>query len=149
MKQIAAALAAVLALSCATARPHSEDSVRAALAQFSEALNSLDLNAISACLADDVTSFVPLRQAERVDGKPAVVEIFRRYIEATKATTSRTNFQPEDLQVSVSGDMAFTSFNVRSADQVARRTTIFRWNGSRWLIVHMHGSQMLRANVVK
>ena len=149
MKRIAAALAILLAVSCATTRTHTDASVRETLAGFMNVLNGLDLEGIASYFADDVRAFVPLRQAERVDGKPAVVEIFRRYVDVTKKTTSRTDIVPEDVVVDMSGDLAVVSFNVKRPDEVARRTLVMRWNGSRWLITHMHASQMQRANVVK
>lgn len=107
---------------------------------FMEALNSLDVDRMAAFFADDVTAFVPSAQAERVDGKPAVVEIFRRYVETTRKTTARTNLVPEDLAVDADRDVAIVTFNWRSPESVARRTFVFRWQGPRWQIVHFHAS---------
>ena len=84
-----------------------------------EALNALDLEEIAQYFADDITAFVPSAQAERAEGKAAVVEIFRRYVETTRATTARTNLVPEDLRIDVQGGAAVVSFHVRSADAVA------------------------------
>lgn len=108
-----------------------------------EALNRLDLEGMAGFFADDITAFVPQAQAERAEGKPAVVEIFRRYVETTRATTSRTNLVPEDLLIDVQGRTAIVSFHVRSADAVARRTFVFREQDGRWLISHFHASNFL------
>jgi uncharacterized protein (TIGR02246 family) len=110
---------------------------------FMEALNALDVKGMAKFFADDVTAFVPSAQPERAEGKPAVVEIFRRYVETTRATTSRTNLVPEDLLVDVRGRTAVVSFHVRSADAVARRTFVFHEQDGRWLITHFHASSFV------
>jgi ketosteroid isomerase-like protein len=107
---------------------------------FMEALNSLDVDRMAAFFADDVTAFVPNAQGERVEGKTALVEIFRKYAEATRKTTARTNLVPEDLEVDAGRDVAVVSFNLRSPDAVGRRTFVFRRQGSQWLISHFHAS---------
>ncbi len=108
-----------------------------------EALNALDVEGMAKFFADDVTAFVPSAQAERAVSKPAVVEIFRRYVETTRATTSHTNLVPEDLHINVVGEAAVVSFHVRSVDAVARRTFVFHAEDGRWLIPHFHASSFL------
>ena len=105
-----------------------------------EALNSLDVEGMAKYFADDITAFVPLAQPQRADDKPAVVEIFRRYVERTRTTTSHTNLVPEDLQIDVRGETAIVSFHLRSTDAVGRRTFIFHRQDGRWLIIHFHAS---------
>lgn len=90
--------------------------------------------------AEDVTAFVPTAQPDRVDGKPAVVGIFRRYVKTTRQTTARTDLVPEDLAVDVDGGTGIATFNIRKGETVSRRTFIFRNRGGRWLIVHFHAS---------
>lgn len=140
MQRPALLLLLLLTVACASTRPAPEASARAAMLDFLEALNSLDVDRMAAFFADDVTAFVPSAQAERVDGKPAVVEIFRRYAEATRKTTARTNVVPEDLAVDAGRDVAVVTFLWRSPDSVARRTFVFRRQGPRWRIVHFHAS---------
>jgi ketosteroid isomerase-like protein len=130
----------LLTTACASTPSASEASARTAMLDFMEALNSLDVDRMAAFFADDITAFVPSAQAERVDGKPAVAEIFRTYAEATRKTTARTNLVPEDLEVEADRDVAVVSFNLRSPDALGRRTFVFRRRGSRWLIVHFHAS---------
>ncbi len=108
-----------------------------------EALNGLDIEGMAKFFAEDITVFVPSAQAERAEGKPAVVEIFRRYVETTRATTSRTELVPEDLLIDVRGETAVVSFHVRSADAVARRTFVFHEEDDRWLITHFHASSFV------
>lgn len=145
MKRTGLLLLALLPLACAacvsvSTRTTDDAPVRAAMSGFMEALNSLDADRMATYFADDITAFVPLALGERVDGKAAVVEIFRRYSETTRKTTARTNIVPEDLRVERNGDIAIVTFNVRSPDQVLRRTFVFRRGPRGWLITHFHAS---------
>jgi uncharacterized protein (TIGR02246 family) len=135
-----------LAAACRTttplSKPGDEAAVRAAMNGFMDALNALDVDRMSSYFADNITSFVPLAQADRVEGREAVTRIFRNFVARTKPTTPRLNIVPEDVEVQVSGDLAFVSFNVRekSPDITRRRTFIFVRNDGRWLIRHAHAS---------
>jgi uncharacterized protein (TIGR02246 family) len=136
-----------LAAACSTtappvSRPGDEAAVRAAMNGFMDALNALDVERMSAFFADDITSFVPLAQADRVEGREAVTRIFRNFVAKTKPTTPRLNIVPEDMEVLVSGDLGVVSFNVRekSPDVTRRRTFVFVRSGNRWLIRHAHAS---------
>jgi len=146
MKQSAALLLILLATACASAPVPApspaagEAAVRETMNGFMDALNALDADRMATFFANDVTAFVPLAQAERVEGKPALVEIFRKYVERTRQTASSTQLVPEDVKVETSGDLALVSFNIRSEGSVLRRTFIFRHRGGRWLIVHFHAS---------
>src|SRR6185369_2107990 len=57
----------------ASASAQSTDSVavRAAMSEFLDALNALDVARMSADFADDITAFVPSAQVDRVEGKAA------------------------------------------------------------------------------
>lgn len=120
--------------------PATPDSVRGTLDGFLSALNALDVDRIASYFADDVTAFVPSAQAARVEGKPALVEIFRAYCETTRQTTPRTNIVPEDLAVDLAGSTAVVTFQVRLSESVARRTFVFQHRQGRWLISHFHAS---------
>lgn len=128
---------------CASTRSGSDDAgVRSAMNGFMDALNALDIGAMTSYFADDVTAFVPLRQAERVEGKAALVEIFRKYVDATKKVSPRTNLVPENMMITSSGDSGVVTFQVRSAERVNRRTFVFRRINGRWLIAHFHASDL-------
>lgn len=133
-------LVVFLAMACASAPVAGEASAREAMNGFMDALNALDVERMAAFFADDITAFVPTARADRVDGKPAVVEVFRQFVETTRKTTARLQLVPEDLEVDVEGETAIVTFNIRSAGSVLRRTFIFRHRGGRWLIVHFHAS---------
>ena len=142
MKQSAMLLLVLLMGACASAPAPVANvaSVREAMNGFMEALNALDVDRMSTFFADDITAFVPTAQADRVNGKPAVIEIFRQFVETTRKTTSRLELVPEDLEVDADDKTALVTFNVRSAGSVLRRTFVFRHQGGRWLIVHFHAS---------
>lgn len=142
MKHFAPLLLILLAMGCATAPAAREASVREAMNGFMAALNALDAERMAAYFADDVTAFVPTAQPDRVDGKPAVVEIFRKYVETTRQNTARTGLVPEDLAVNTGGDLGIATFNIRKEGIVLRRTFVFQKRGGRWLIVHFHASNV-------
>jgi uncharacterized protein (TIGR02246 family) len=138
---------ACLAAACSTTAPSlsragDEAAVRAAMNGFMDALNALDVERMSAFFADDITSFVPLAQADRVEGREAVTRIFRNFVAKTKPTTPRLNIVPEEMEVLVSGDLGVVSFNVREKSPAVtrRRTFVFVRHGDRWLIRHAHAS---------
>jgi len=120
-----------------------EAAVRAAHEGYMHALNALDVEGMAAYFADDITAFVPLAQADRVQGKPAVVRIFRNFVDRVKPATPKLNIVPEDVEVVVSGDLALLSFNVREPAATRRRTTVFARYGDRWLIRHFHASDFI------
>jgi len=62
---------------------------------FMDALNALDVDRMSAYFADDITGFVPLAQADRVEGREAMTRIFRNFVARTKPTTPRLNIIPK------------------------------------------------------
>jgi len=128
-----AVVACLLFVACASTAPN----VRTSMNGFMTALNALDLEAMSAYFADDVTAFVPAARAERVEGKAALVEIFRGYVAQQKTPTHLT---PEDLRVDVARDVAVVTFQIRNPAVTSRRTFVWRRYGNRWLIAHFHAS---------
>jgi ketosteroid isomerase-like protein len=104
-----------------------------------ERLNAQDLDGIAACLADDVTAFVPSAQPDRVNGKAALVEIFRNYVDPSLGPTHLT---PEDQEVVVNGKMALVTFNIRNPHVVSRRSFLYRWDAGSWKIIHFHASNI-------
>jgi len=131
------ALVALLLAGCATLPVNDETGVRAAMANFMDALNKLDGPRISACFAEDATAFVPVAQPQRANGRAAIDAIFRTYIDLQKGQT--TNLVPEDMTVQTSGDFALITFQI-VRPSTARRTFVFKRVGGRWLITHMHAS---------
>ena len=125
----------LLTLGCASARI---TDVREAQRAWMDALNSLDEERIIGAFADDATAFFPVVKAERLDGKAAIAAVFHDYVAGSK----KTNIVPEDLRVQQRGDLAIVTFNVHNPSAVSRRTFIWRWDGARWRIIHMHASNV-------
>lgn len=107
-----------------------------------EALNSLDEARIVDAFAEDATAFFPVVKAERLDGKAAIAAVFHDYVAASK----KTNIVPEELRVQQQGNVAIVTFNVHNPSAVSRRTFVWRLDGGRWRIVHMHASNVARAS---
>jgi len=115
------------------------------MAGFMSALNDLDAERMASFFAEHMTAFVPLAQADRVEGRAAVTQIFRNFVARTKPVTPRLNLVPEDLDVHVSGDLGVVTFNIRekAPDITRRRTVVFTRSGGRWLISHFHASDFV------
>lgn len=111
---------------------------------FMDALNRLDADGMAAFFAPDISAFVPVVQAERVEGKAAVDRIFRAFVERTRPTTARLSLVPEDLEVTSTSTLAVVTFNIRNsgAGVVRRRTFVWQRTGGRWLIRHFHASDL-------
>jgi ketosteroid isomerase-like protein len=120
----------------------SEGAVRAAMAGFIDALNTLDVARMDAALTDDVTAFVPSAQADEAVGRAAVTQIFRVFAEQTRVKTGRLQIVPEDERVEVSPTLSVVTFQIHQASPrvTHRRTFVFRRVGDRWLISHFHAS---------
>jgi len=143
-------LLSFLAVSCSTtdlpaSRSADEAAVREAMAGFMSALNDLDAERMASFFAEQMTAFVPLAQADRVDGRAAVTQIFRNFVARTKPTTPKLNLVPEDLDVHVSGNLGVVTFNIREKAPgiTRRRTFVYTRSGERWLISHFHASDFV------
>ena len=125
-----------------------EPAVKAAMANFMDALNALDVERMDAAFTDDVTAFVPTAQADEVVGRAAVTRIFRVFADRTRLSTPRLNLVPEDEQIAASPTLAVVTFQIRDrAPPIThRRTFVFRRVGDRWLISHFHASDLPGTN---
>lgn len=141
------ALLTVLSITPAQGQNPPTDSaaVHATMLLFTDALNRLDLEGMSALFAADITAFVPTAQAGRADGRAAVVGIFRAFVAQAHARTLQPGIVPADLRVSASGGWGLASFQVRDTltARVNRRTFVFRRTGESWRIVHFHASDVV------
>lgn len=134
-------LALLILTGCATAtHPNDEAAVRAAMADFMSALNALDADRITATFAEDATTFFPLAQPQRANGRAEIGAIFHTFVEKTKPKVDKLNLVPEDMTVETSGDMALVTFQIKGSAISARRTFVFRRIGGRWMIEHLHAS---------
>lgn len=137
---VAALIATVLACGCASAPRAVDAGPRATIDEFVAGLNAGDIVRVEATLAADVTAFVPSAAAARVESKEALLEILRAFLDAAPADAPRPEIVPENLRVTVRGDMALVTFQVRGEGRMARRSFVLERRGARWSIVHFHAS---------
>lgn len=140
-------LAAATAAASAFAAPQTK--VDAAVSKFLRAFENLDLEAFTACFAEDATVFFPAPEpAERFEGKAAIRAHFQLVFEAIRkqsgaASPPYHHLDPEGLQVRMLGpDAALVSFQLRNRERLARRSLVLRRSGGTWLIVHLHASNL-------
>ena len=126
---------AVLVLSCATAIGTPESVTRALV----DAIGRGDAAAATELFADDATAFFPVDASPlRADGKGAIGAVFARLLKPTTGTT----LTPENLHVQRAGDAVIVTFEIRNPHVTSRRTVVLEQRGGRWLIVHLHGSNI-------
>ena len=117
--------------------------VRAAVADYVNALNGLDAERLGRGLADDVTSFFPGPPfpAARIQGRASVQSAFAQLFAALRQRGTRSaSLSPVGLEVQLYGDLAVASFHLVGQQEVGRRTLVLRRTGGRWLIAHLHAS---------
>lgn len=124
-------------------------SAHAAAVAFLAAFDSLQLDALHAYFAPDVSMFFPFEDTPaRVDGRDAVAGRFRQFFDAVRsgwASSGRTGparlgIVPRDLLVQHVGTVAVVSFHL-GGDRPARRSLVFHWTApSGWLLSHWHAS---------
>lgn len=150
----AALLALLLCLACAVPSQAAAPGARQALDQFIDAFNNLDWPRFSAALDDEVTVFNPdIPEApglHRLDGRAQVEEGFRKVFEATRSQAAGPPYLhivPRELRIQQYGDVALASFEFqRDGASYGRRTIVFRHRLDGWKIVHIHASNVGKAN---
>ena len=114
-------------------------STRATLDAFLTALSTGDAK-IAELFTEDATVFFPrVDRPLRADG--------RAEIAATFAALFGPNYRggvmkPEALEIDCAGDMAVVTFQIVNPNVTSRRTFVLRREAGRWLIVHLHGSNV-------
>jgi len=149
VRGIAGALLLFVTASCASASGRApstdfEPAVRAAMVNFMDALNALDVERMDAAFTDDVTAFVPIAQADEAVGRAEVTRIFRVFVDKTRLSTPRLNLVPENERFTISPVLAVVEFQIhdKAPPVTHRRTFVFRRVGDRWLISHFHASDL-------
>jgi len=103
-----------------------------------------DLSLLMSTFADDATVFMPAEPASRLAGKTAIQDAFAKLFAMRNGPIV---IRPVDVTVQSLGDVAIvTAHLVRppTAPGTGRRTFVLRRDGGRWLIVHLHASNMPR-----
>ena len=139
-----AALAAQAATPAVPAGQQAADApVRAAVTEFVNALNAFDAERLGRTFADDITVFFPGPPfpAARAQGRTAVQGAFAQlFAQLRQRGTRGASLAPRGLEVQLYGDTAIATFHLVGQQEVGRRTLVLRRAGTRWLVVHMHGS---------
>jgi uncharacterized protein (TIGR02246 family) len=137
-------------LACATEPDESADraAIEAFTRKFLRAFEDLDMQQFIACFADNATVFFPTPEPpERVEGKQAIQhrfeQVFARIRGAAKSGPPFHHLTPEDLAIQMMpGQTAVVSFHLRNAERIGRRTLVLTNTNGRWLIVHLHASNV-------
>jgi ketosteroid isomerase-like protein len=109
---------------------------------FIAANERADLPLMMTTFADDATVFMPGEPAKRLSGNAAIRDAFAALFTARRGPIVIT---PADIDAQMYGDVAIvTAHLVRpsTAPGTSRRTFVLRKTGDRWLIVHLHASNL-------
>jgi uncharacterized protein (TIGR02246 family) len=143
----------VFALSCATS-PASRPEPQSALTAFVAAMTNADTDALAASFADDATVFMPFDAVpRRLEGKAEIRSVFDRFFQQMRKPGSAPPYmtlEPRDVRTQLLGDVAVVTFHLGSLPEpgstaprsFSRRTIVVRWNGERWLVEHLHASNL-------
>jgi SnoaL-like domain len=143
-------LTAASPLACATEPNETEDceAIGAFTRKFLRAFEDLDMQQFIACFADDATVFFPMPEPpERVQGKQAIQQRFERVFDSIRGSAKSGppfhHLVPQDLSIQLMpGGSAVVSFHLRNEERIARRTFVLTRTNGKWLIVHLHASNV-------
>lgn len=153
LMSIGTCLTVVLSLAVAgTARRPAEDQraqVNELVVRFVAAFETLDIDAFMACFASEATVFFPAPEpADRYDGKAAIRTHFQQVFSGIRNASHAVappyhRLDVENLEIQMlDPDAAVVTFHLRNAERIARRTLVVGRIRGRWLIVHLHASNM-------
>lgn len=131
--------ACLLLLSCATARDASPEQT---IDAFIAALDHADAQ-IATLFTDDATVFFPINDRPlRANGREEIASAFAGLFAMPGYQKGRGMPQPEALRVQKIGTAALVTFQTANPNVTSRRSFVLRREGGRWLIVHLHGSNI-------
>lgn len=122
--------------------------VAVAVRQFLTAFENLDWPRFRAAFSDSATIFHPAPDmAERVTGPRGIDSTFRAVFADIRAhATSGPPYHrldPAELRIQpLSPGVVLVTFELRNSERLARRTIVFRKEGSSWRIYHLHASNI-------
>jgi len=123
--------------------------IRDAAERLLRALDNLDWESFRASWASEPTVFFPFGDTpERVTGRVAVEERWRRFFEEARARRPGPpylNLKPRDLRTERYGDVGLVTFTLELTVggrqlPLQRRTLLFVWEHDVWRLAHMHAS---------
>lgn len=111
-----------------------------------ESLNNADWPAMSELFADDATVFYPLAGTPlRATGREEFAPVFNGFMERVRAgggDPPYMSLRPEDVHVQMLGDATVVSFQIKNPAVCSRRTLVLEQRRERWMIVHLHASNI-------
>ena len=119
--------------------------VRHAAERFLRVFDNLDWEPFRASWAAQPSVFFPFDDTpERVTGRAAIEERFRRMFDEVRARTPGPPYlhlKPRDLRVEPYGDAALVTFMLGEPHgRVSRRTLLFVRKDGAWKLAHLHAS---------
>ena len=130
---------ALVLMSCATA---SDSSPERTIDTFIAALDNGDAQ-IASLFTDDATVFFPMNDRPlRANGREEIATAFAGLFAMPGYQKGRGMPKPEALRVQKIGETALVTFQTTNPNVTSRRTFLLRRVGGRWLIVHLHGSNI-------
>lgn len=122
---------------------------------FVAALENADLDAIVGTFSENATMFMPVPLVpKRLTGRQEIRDAFAPLLDnirAAKTAPPYMTLTPQDLAVQEFGTIAIVTFHLGSPasdkpdamTSFSRRTFVLQQFNGKWLIVHMHASNML------
>lgn len=143
-------LAALIAIAPAAAAPHAatadEGSVAKVVDSLIRALNDADVNSFTSLFAPDATLFFPLPSLPlRLEDRQQINTAFGAFFEAVRRGRPAPPYMdlvPLDTRVQMLGTVAVATFHFRGEELVSRRTVVLEKHSGKWLIVHLHASNL-------
>jgi ketosteroid isomerase-like protein len=139
MRRHFSVVALLLVISCATApaTPPSQT-----IDAFLAALDTGDPK-IAELFTADATVFFPMNDRPlRANGREEIAAAFTSLFAMPGYQKGRGMPRPEELRVQRIGEAALVTFQTTNPNVTSRRTFVLRRDGGRWLIVHLHGSNI-------
>lgn len=146
-----AAMAGLMCLTAAqgslAAEHKATESPRVAFDHFITAFNELDWEAFRSSFADEVSVFNPdipeVASLHRLDGRADVEKTFRSVFGSGQGAAAGPHIVPENVRLEQFGETALVSFEFsRPSGSFGRRTVVLHQEKGRWLIVHIHASNV-------
>lgn len=163
IKMLAMSVAIAVLAACVSSASAGQDSTAnsdpalATAEAFVTALNNADLDALVGTFAEDATVFLPfLSGPARVTGKERIRGAFDPFLQRVRASGEGPPYMrnnPVDVHVQHFDGTAVVTFHLgqlpvptaKEPSPFSRRTVVLRQSGGKWLIVHLHASNMVVA----
>ncbi|MEA2372646.1 MAG: hypothetical protein QOH12_3040 [Solirubrobacteraceae bacterium] len=117
-----------------------------ALAEFVHAFAFLHWDRFRDCFSDEAEVFFPSAdEPTRASGRATIDRIFGGvFARARRAREGPPylDLEPSDLKIRRFGDTALVTFHLVDPGVLCRRTLVLRYADNRWLIVHLHASNI-------